>query len=167
MSIKIVCTTVEHFPLQKMATKGNKPMLAAVSWETQEHPRNRQSQNISISCFNEEIIRQVVEDVEGRVSKKLSREISRTDSPNLGALFELKNILLNPYIRTLSRTVPGAFRETDVENQEPAGDHSQNDPHSEVEFFVCQFQNFNDSETEETSHNWCVNKTFFYLVAAK
>ena len=57
---------------------------------------------------------------------------------------------------------PGTFRNTDVENQEPTGDHSQNDPHPEVEFSVCQSRNSIDSDPEEASHIiiWNNSKSF-------
>ena len=50
----------------------------------------------------------------------------------LVALSELDQFLLNPQIGTHSGTVPGTFRNTNVENQEPNEDSSQDDPHREV-----------------------------------
>ena len=53
----------------------NKRKLAAVTRETQEeHPRNDQSRNTSVPRINEEFITQVSEEIEGRVTKKLSQE---------------------------------------------------------------------------------------------
>jgi len=50
---------------------------------------------------------------------------------------------LNPQIRTLSGTVPGTFRNTNVENQETNEDDSQSDPHPEAGIFRSQTtQNF-------------------------
>ena len=43
--------------------------------------------------------------------KKLSREVNRTESSILGALYRLDEFLLNPQTRN-----------TNVENQEPTGD---------------------------------------------
>ena len=55
--------------------------MAAVTRETQEeHPGNGQSRNTSVPWFNEEYITQISEEIEGRVTKKLSQEYSRTDS---------------------------------------------------------------------------------------
>ena len=91
-----------------MATLRNKRKLAAVTRETQEeHPRNGQSRNTSVPRINEEYITQVSEEIEGRVTRKLSQEFSRTESRILGALSKLDRFLLNPQIRTHSGTVPG------------------------------------------------------------
>ena len=91
-----------------MATLRNKRKLAAVTRETQEeHPRNGQSRNTSVPSINEEYITQVSEEIEGRVTKKLSQEFSRTESRILGALSKLDEFLSNQQIQTHSRTVPG------------------------------------------------------------
>ena len=127
-----------------MATLRNKRKLAAVTEETQEeHPRNGQSRNTSAPRINEECITQVSEEVEGRVTKKLSQEFSRTESRILGALSKLNEFLLNPQITTHSETVPGTFRNTNVENQGTNEDDSQSDPHPEAGIFRGQTtQNF-------------------------
>ena len=122
-----------------MATLRNKRKLAAVTRETQEeHPRNGQSRNTSVPRINEEYITQVSEEIEGRVTKKLSKEFSRTESRILGALSKLDEFLLNPQIRTHSGTVPGTFRNTNVENQGTNADDSQSDPHPEAGIFRSQ-----------------------------
>ena len=122
-----------------MTTSRNKRKLAAVTRETQEeHPRNGQSRNSSVPSFSEEYITQVSEEIEGRVTKKLSQEFSRTESGNLGALSKLDEFLLNPQIRTHSGTVPGKFRNTNVENQGTNEDDSQSDPHPEAGIFRSQ-----------------------------
>ena len=48
-----------------------------MSRETQEYPMNNQSQNSSAPRITEEYIAQISEEVEGRVTKKLSQECSR------------------------------------------------------------------------------------------
>ena len=122
-----------------MATLRNKRKLAAVTRETQEeHPRNGQSRNASVPRINEEYITQVCEEIEGRVSKKLSQEFSRTESRILSALSKLDEFLLNQQIRTHSETVPGTFRNTNVENQGTNEDDSQSDPHPEAGIFRGQ-----------------------------
>ena len=133
-----------------MATLRNKRKLAAVRRETQEeHPRNGQSRNTSIPIDNEEYITQVAEEIEGRVTKKLSQVFSRTESRILRALFKLDEFLLIPQIRMHSGTVPGTFRNTNVENQERNQDCSQDDPRPEVGPSVCQSRHSMDSETDE------------------
>ena len=122
-----------------MATLRNKRKLAAVTRETQEeNPRNGQSRNTSVPGINEEYITQVSEQIEGRVTKKLSQEFSRTESRILGALSKLDESLLNQQIRTHSETVPGTFRNTNVENQGTNEDDSQSDPHPEAGIFRGQ-----------------------------
>ena len=113
-----------------MATLRNKRKVAAVTREIQdENPRNGQSRNTSVPRINEEYITQVSEEIESRVTKKLSQEFSRTESRILGAPSKLDEFLLNPQIRTHSETVPGTFRNTNAENQETNEDDSQSDPH--------------------------------------
>ena len=135
-----------------MATLRNKRKLAAVARETQEYPRNNQSQNSAAPGITEDFIAQVSEEIEGRVSKKLSQEFSRTESGILGALSKLDEFILNPQIRTFSGNTPGTFRNTDVENEESSGDRSQSNPHPELEFSACRTSNLTDSDPEETSH---------------
>ena len=133
-----------------MATLRNKRKLAAVTRETQEeNPRNGQSRNTSVPRINEEYITQVSEEIEGRVTKKLSQEFSRTESRILGTLSKLDEFLLNQQIRTHSGTVPGTFWNTNVENQGTNEDESQSDPHPEVGSFVCQSRHSLDSDTGE------------------
>ena len=134
-----------------MATLRNKRKLAAVTRETQEeHPRNGQSRNTSVPRINEEYTTQVFEEIEGRVSKKLSQEFSRTESRISGALSILDDILLNQQIRTHSETVPGTFRNTNVENQGTNEDDSQSDPLPEAGIFRGQTtQNFGQKGCRE------------------
>ena len=122
-----------------MATLKNKRKLAAVTRETQEeHPRNGQSRNTSVPRINEEYITQVSEEIENRVTKKLSQEFGRTESRIFCDLSKLDEFLLNPQIRTHSGTVPGTFRNTNVENQWTNEDDSQSDPHPEAGIFRSQ-----------------------------
>ena len=122
-----------------MATLRNKRKLAAVTRETQEEsPRNGQSRNTSVPRINEEYITQVSEQFEGRVTKKLSQEFSRTESRILDALSKLDEFLLSQQITTHSGTVPGTFRNTNVENQGTNEDDSQGDPHPEAGIFRDQ-----------------------------
>ena len=123
------------FP-SKMATLRNKRKVAAVTRETQEeHPRNGQSRNASVPRINEEYITQISDEIEGRVTEKLTQEFIRTESCILGALSKLDEFFLNQQITTHSRTVPGTFRNTNVENQGMNEDDSQSDPHPEAGIF--------------------------------
>ena len=113
-----------------MATLRNKRKLAAVTRQIdKEHPRNGQSRNTSVPRINKEYITKVFEEIEGRVTKKLCREFSRTESRFLGALSKLDEFLLNQQIRRHSGTVPETFRNTNVDNQGTNEDDSESDPH--------------------------------------
>ena len=122
--------------------------------ETQENSRNHQSQNSAAPGIIEDYIAQVSEEIEGKVTKKLSQELSKTKSRILGALSKIDEFFLNPQIRTISGTTPGTFRTTDVENQKTSGDITQNDPHSGMEFSACRVSNLTDSNLDETSHKY-------------
>ena len=81
-----------------MATLRNKRKLAAVTTETQEeHPRNGQSPNAFVRRINEEYITQVSEEIEGRVSIKMSQLFSRTESCILCALSKLDVVPLRSF----------------------------------------------------------------------
>ena len=122
-----------------MATLRNRRKLASLTRETQEeNPRNGQSRNTSVPRINEEYITQVSEEIESRVTKKLSQEFSRTESRILGALSKLDEFLSNQQIQTHSETVPGTFRNTNVGNQGTNEDDSQSDPHPEAGIFRGQ-----------------------------
>ena len=122
-----------------MAMLRNKRKLAAVTRETQEeHPRNGQSRNTSVPRINEEYITQLSEEIEGRVTKKLSEEYSRTEFRILGTLSKLEEFLLNQQIRMHSGSVAETFRNTNVDNQGTNEDDSMSDPHPEASFFRSQ-----------------------------
>ena len=89
-----------------MATLRNKRKLAAVSRETPESTRSARPQNNLDPELAHDYIYQVSEEIEGRVTKKLSKEFSRTESRILGALSKLDEFLLNPQDRTCSVAVP-------------------------------------------------------------
>ena len=117
-----------------MATLRNKRKLAAVSRETPESARIGRTQNILDPELTQEYISQVSEEIEGRVTKKLSKEFSRTESRILGALSKLDEFLLNPQVRTCSVAVPGTSRSSNLENQGTNEDRPSDDPGPEVGF---------------------------------
>ena len=148
-----------------MATLRNKQKLAAVTRETQEeNPRNGQSRNTSIPRINEEYITQVSEEIEGRITKKLSQEFNRIESRISDALSKLDEFLSNQQIQTHSKTVPGTFRNTNVENQGTNEDDSQSDPHPEAGIFRGQTtQNSGPKDCRDTSPDVLFN---YYVVSA-
>ena len=96
------------------------------------------------------------EEIEGRVSKKLSQEFSRTKSRILGALTKLDEFLSNQQIHTHFETVPGTFRNKNVENQGTNEDDSQSDPHPEAGIFRGQTtQNLGPKACRDNTHSEC------------
>ena len=142
-----------------MAILRNKRKLAAVSRETPENTRNSQSQNTLDPELAQEYISQISEEIERRVTKKRSKELSRTESRILGALSKLDEFLLNPQVRTCSVAVPGTSRNSDSENREPTRDRSLSDPCPEAVFSSHHSCNLNGSDLEETHHIYqrCLN----------
>ena len=128
-----------------MATLRIKRNLAAVAIGTQvKHPRNGQLRNTSVPKINKKFIIEVSEEIEGRVTEKLSQGFSRTEYLILGDLSKLYELFLNPQVGARSGTVPGTLWNTNVENLEPNEDRSRDDPHSEVAPSVYQFRHSND-----------------------
>ena len=117
-----------------MATLRNKTKLAAVSRETRESTRNSRGQNTFDPQLTRYYISQVSEEIKGRVTKKLSKEFSRTESRILGAFSKLDEFLLNPQVRTCSVADPGTSRNNNSENWETTGDQSSDDPSPEVRY---------------------------------
>ena len=122
-----------------MATLRNKRKLAAVSRETPESTRSGRTQNILDPELTQDYISQVSEEIEGRVTKKLSKEFSRTESRILGTLSKLDEFLLNPQVRTCSEAVPGTSRSSNLENQGTNEDRPSDHPGPEVELSSPHF----------------------------
>ena len=141
-----------------MATLRNTRKLAAVSRETPENTRNTQSQNTLGPGMAQKYISQVFEEIEGRVTEKLFKEFSRTESRILGGLSKLDEILLKPQVRTYSVAVPGTSRNNESENQEPTGDRPLGDPYPKTVFSACNTNYLNNSEQEETHHSEAIKK---------
>ena len=135
-----------------MATLRNKRKLAAVSREAPEGSRSSRGQTVLDPELTQDYISQVSEEIEGRVTKKLSKEFSKTESRILGALSKLDEFLLNPQVRTCSVAVQGTSRIANSENRETHGDRSSDDPYPEVGYFPHHSGQLNSPETETNSH---------------
>ena len=135
-----------------MATLRNKRKLAAFSRETPEGSRSSRGQTVLHPELTQDYISQVSEEIEGRVTKKLSKEFSKTESRILGALSKLDEFLLNPQVRTCSVAAHGTSRNSNSENRETHGDCSLNDPNPEVGYFPHHSGQLNSSEAETNSH---------------
>ena len=92
------------------------------------------------------------EEIEGRVTKKLSKEFSRTESRILRALSKHDEFLLNPQVRTCSVAVPGTSRNSNSENRETTGDRSLDDPCSEMRYSSHHSGHLNSPEVENCPH---------------
>ena len=115
-----------------MATR-NKRKLAALNKENcEEHPRSNLAQNSTAPRSQEDYITQVSEEIEGRVTKKLSQEFSRTENRILGALARLDDFLMNPLLQGHSGITPETSRNVLSINQGTNEDDSQSDPHPEA-----------------------------------
>ena len=88
-----------------MATR-NKKLAALNKGICEEHPRSNLVKNSNVPRSQEDYITQVFEEIERRVTKKLSQEFSRTENRILGALARLDDFLTNPLIRNRSGDVP-------------------------------------------------------------
>ena len=94
----------------KMTTR-NKRKLAALNKENcEEHPRSNLAQNSNAPRSQEDYITQVFEEIEGRVTKRLSKEFSRTENRILGALARLDDFLMNLLLQGHSGTTPEPSR---------------------------------------------------------
>ena len=130
----------------------NKRIIAAVSRETPEGSRISRGQTVLDPELTQDYISQVSEEIEGRVTKKLSKEFSKTESRILGALSKLDEFLPNPQVRTCSVAVQGTSRNANSENRETHGDRSSDDPYPEVGYFPHHSGQLNSQETESNSH---------------
>ena len=115
-----------------MATR-NKRKLATLNRENcEEHPRSNLAQNTNVPSCQEDYITQVSEESEGRATKKLSQEISRTENRILGALARLDGFLMNPLLQGHSATTSETSRNMCSIKQRTNEDDSQCKLHPEV-----------------------------------
>ena len=121
-----------------MATR-NKWKLAAFNKENcEEHLRSNLAQNSNAPRSQDDYITQVFEVLEGRVSKKLSQELSRTEDRILGALARLDDFLMNPLFQGHSRTDPETSQNVISISQGTNENDSQSKLHPEAGLFNNQ-----------------------------
>ena len=140
-------------------TTRNKRKLAALNEENcEENPRNSMAQNSGAPRSQEDYITQVSEEIEGRVTKKLSKEFSRTENRILGALARLDDFLMNPLLPGHSGTTPKPTRNTTHNNQGTNEEGSQNYPHPEAGLFHGQTTpNVSLEENHDINQNFVDN----------
>ena len=125
-----------------------KNTLGATWHKTQNAPR-----------LQEHYITQVSEEIEGRVTKSLPREFSRTENRILGALARLDDFFMNPLLQGHSGTTPEPSRNILSTSQGTNEDDSQKDPHPEAGLFPGQMrqnigpENGHDMVTGATEKN--------------
>ena len=128
----------------QLATK----KLAALNKENcEEHPKSNMAQNSNVPRSQEDYITQVSEETEGRVIKKLSQEISRTENRRLGALARLDDFLMNPLLQCHSGTTPETSRNMFSINQETNEDDSQSNPHPQAGLLTSGQEDRHDMAT--------------------
>ena len=121
-----------------MATQ-NKRKLAALNKENcEEHPRINLAQNSSVPRSQEDYVTQVSEEIEGRVTKKLSQEFSRTETRILGALARIEDFLMDPRVQDHSGITPETSWNVFSISQGSNEDDSQSNPDPEAGLFNNQ-----------------------------
>ena len=93
-----------------MTTRNKRKWAALIEENCQEHPWSNLAKNSNAPRSQEDYITQVSEEIEGRVTKKLSKEFSRTENRILGALARPDNFLMNPLLQGHSGTTPEPSR---------------------------------------------------------
>ena len=121
-----------------MATRNKRKLAALNKKNCEEHPRSNLAQNSAAPRSQEDYITQVSEEIEGRVTKKLSQEFSRTENRILGALARLDDFLMNPLLQGHSGNTPETSRNAFDTNQGTNEDDSQSDAHPEAGIFGSQ-----------------------------
>ena len=131
-----------------MVTVGNKRKLAALNKENcEEHPRSTLAQNTNAPRSQEDFITQVSEEIESRITKKLSKEFSRTESRILGGVCRIDEFLLQPLIQGHSGSTPETSRNALGTNQGTNGVKSQSNLHPEAS--ISQSQTTRNSGPED------------------
>ena len=117
-------------------TTRNKRKVAALNKENcEENTRSNLAKNSGAPRSQEDYITQVSEEIEGRVTKRLSKEFSGTENRIQGALARLDDFLMNPLLPGHSGATPEPTRNILNASQGTNEDESQNDPHPEAGLF--------------------------------
>ena len=137
-----------------MATLRNKRKLGALNKEIcEEHSRRNLAINSNVPRSQEHYITQVSEEIEGRVTKRLSKEFSRTENRILGALARFDDFLMNPLLQGHSGTTPEMSRNAFSTNQGTNEDDAQSGSHPEAGIFGNQtMRNSGQDDQRDTCH---------------
>ena len=115
-----------------MATRNKKKPAALNKENCEERLRSNLVQNSNVPRSQEDYITQVSEEIEGRITKKLSQAFSRTENRLIGAIARLDDFLMNPLLQGCSGTTPETSRNMFSIDQGSNEDYSQSNPHSEA-----------------------------------
>ena len=115
-----------------MATRSKRKLAALKKENCEEHPKSNLASNSNVPRSQEDYLTQVSEEIEGRVTKKLSQEFSRTENRILGALARLDDFLMNPLLQGHSGTTPETSRNMFSIDQGTNEDDSQSKLHPEA-----------------------------------
>ena len=121
-----------------MATRNKRKLAALNKPNCEEHPRSNLAQNSIVTSSQEDYITQVSEEIEGRVTIKLSKEFSGTKNRILGTLARLDDFLMNPLIQGHSGTTAETSRNVFSINQGTNEHDSQSDLYPEAGLFNNQ-----------------------------
>ena len=121
-----------------MTTRNNRKLPELIKENREEHPRSNLVQNSNVPSSQEDYITQLAEEIEGRVTKRLSQEFSRTENHILGALARLDDFLMDPLIQGHSGTAPETSWNAFSTSQVTVEHDSQIDPHPEAGLFHNQ-----------------------------
>ena len=130
-----------------MATSNTRKLATLNKENCEEHPRSNLASNSNVPRSQEDYITQVSEEIEGRVTKKLSQEFSRTKNRILCALARLDDFLMNPLLQGYSGTTPEASRSVFNINQGTNEDDSQSKPHLEAGLLTSVREDRHDMAT--------------------
>ena len=148
--------TENTFPVE-MTTRIKRKLAALNKENCEEHPRSNLAQNTNVPGSQEDYITQVSEEIEGRVTRNLSQEFSRTENRILGAVARLNDLLTNPLIQGHSGTAPETFSISQGTNE----DDSQSNPHPEAGLFSNQMTQNSGPEGGHGGH--LIHVRFEYL----
>ena len=141
-----------------MTTRKERKLAALNKENCEENPRSNMAQNPGVPRSQEDYITQVSEETEERVTKRLSKEFSRTENRILGALARPDDFLMNPLLPGHSGTTPEPTQNTSHNNQGTNEDCSQNDPQPEAGPFHGQTTR---NVSLEEDHDSCLPQTKF------
>ena len=88
--------------------------------------RSSRGQKVLEPELTQDYVSQICKEIEGRVTQKLFKEFSKTESRILCALSKLNEFLPNAQVRTCS--VAGTSGNNNSENRETTGDRFSDDP---------------------------------------